>query len=69
MGPLPRDVTGVVDQSTNAHDAHWMLAVVFVGLLLGHVGGVLTYRPRGLPMRRMGIGQSTTRADRSHSMR
>ncbi len=55
MPPTPRHVATPVAPSP-PQQAHTLLAVSLSGLLIAHVVGVLSYRPRGVVLRRMGIG-------------
>ena len=57
MTPLPPDVIpGNIDEELASLTAHKAIAYIFIGLLVGHVAGVISYQlTKGDVMTRMGV--------------
>jgi len=58
MSPFPPDVVASQVDDVSAGDAHFALTLIYVGLLLMHIGGVVSYhRSKGAVLHKMGIAK------------
>ncbi len=64
LTPFPPDVIASEVDDVRAGDAHFVLAVVYTGLLVMHIAGIATYqRSKGPVVHKMGINLNSDRAD------
>jgi cytochrome b561 len=58
MAPFPPDVVAADIEDVRAGDAHFALAIIYLALLIMHLGGVFTYQAtKGDVLSRMGLRQ------------